>query len=130
MENIIIITDSRGKTLEKCFSTDVLSYLDIRVYNGLTLHELNHDLPQYRFLQRANMIYIMVGVNDLTILDRTTRTVRLVTPFLSGLLVRLKNEVTALDVAMKKYLPGIPYILCPLYGLDVNVYNRMKGTYR
>ena len=130
MENIILLTDSRGKTLEECFTTEVLSYLDIRAYNGLTLRELNQNLPKYRFLQQASMAYIMVGVNDFTILDRATHTVRLATPFLSGLLVLLKNEISTFDMTMKKSFPGTPYILCPLYGLDVNVYNKMEGSYR
>ena len=130
MENIILLTDSRGKTLEECFSTEVLSYLDIRVYNGLTLHELNFHLQQYRFIQRANLMYIMVGVNDFTVLDRATHTVRLVTPFLSGLLMRLKNEINSFDIDMKKYFPRVPFIIFPLYGLDINAYNKMEGTYR
>ena len=130
MENIVILTDSRGKNLEECFSTEVQTYVDIRTYSGLTLHQLNYNLPQYRFLQRASMVYIMVGVNDFTILDRATHTVRLATPFLSGLLVRLKNEINALDMSMRKFFPRLPYILCPLYGLDVNANNRMEGIYR
>ena len=130
MENIIILSDSRGKTLEECFSTDALAYLDIRAYNGLTLHELNRNLPQYRFLHRATLVYIMVGVNDFTVLDHATHTVRLTTPFLSGLLVRLKNEINTLDITMKKFFARVPYILCPIYGLDINAYNRVEGTYR
>ena len=100
----MIITDSRGKTLDRYFSGDMLSYVDIRPFNGLSLHELNINLQHHRFIQRASLVYIMVGINDFTILDRPTHTVRLITPF--------------------------PYILCPIYGMDINAYNKVEGTYR
>ena len=130
MENILLLTDSRGTTLETCFTNEQLKNLDIRPFKGLTLRELNTRLPQYKFIARADVLYIMVGINDFTTLDRVTHTVRLVTPFVSGLIVRLRSEINQLETTMKKYYPNIPYILCPLYGLNVNVYNKQKGTYR
>ena len=130
MENILIITDSRGKTLENFFSEDMLSYVDIRHFNGLTIHELNILLPNYKFIANVGVVYIMVGINDFTALDKSTHTVRLVTPFESGLILRLKNEINLLNSTMKKYYPAIPFILCPIYGLDLNVYSKLPGTYR
>ena len=130
MENILLTTDSRGTTLENYFTMDQLRHIDIRPYKGLTLHELNERFPQYKFISSSDTLFIMVGINDFTTLDRRTHTVRLVTPFLSGLIMRLGNEITQLETNMKKYYPSIPYVLCPLYGLDVNVYNKQQGTYR
>ena len=130
MENILLITDSRGTTLETCFTDDELSHLDIRPFKGMTLHELNERLPHHNFVERADILYIMVGINDFTILDRVTHTVRLVTPFVSGLIVRLGNELYQLEANMKRYYPTVPYIVCPLYGLDINTYNKQEGIYR
>ena len=130
MENILLITDSRGTTLEDCFTNEQLLHLEIRPFKGLTLHELNERLPSYSFIKRVNKLYIMVGINDFTILDRQTHTVRLVTPFASGLIIRLRNEINQLEITMKRYYPNTPYVLCPLYGLDVSVYNKHAGTYR
>ena len=130
MENIVIISDSRGKTLENCFSTETLSHVDIRHFNGLSLHELNIMLPKYKFIANATVVYIMAGINDFTVLDRHTHTVRLETPFESGLIFRLKNEINTLNSTMKKYYPAVPFIICPIYGLDLNVYSKLPGTYR
>ena len=73
------------------------------------------------------MVYVMAGVNDFTVLDRQSHTVRLVTPFISGLNT---DEINALDASMKKSFPDVPYILCPIYGLDIIAYNEQEGVYR
>ena len=130
MEKILIISDSRGTTLEQCFTNEALSKLDIRPFKGLTLLELNECLPRYKFVSGASILYIMVGINDFTVLDQCTHTVRLVTPFVSGLIIRLRNEINQLEFIMKKHYAGTPYILCPLYGLAINVYNKQQGSYR
>ena len=130
MDNILLITDSRGSTLETCFTQDQLANVDIRPFKGLTLHELNERLPHYKFVGRADILYIMVGINDFTMLDRSTHTLRLATPFVSGLIVRLRGEINQLETTMKKHYPQTTYILCPLYGIDINAYNKQVGTYR
>ena len=116
---VLIVTDSRGKTLEKFFPDDMLRYIDIRPYNGLTLNLLNNQLPKWSYIGGADIIYFMVGINDFTVLDHSSHTVRLVTPFVSDLLDRLKTELYNLVQTMKKHFPHIPYIVCPIYGVDI-----------
>ena len=130
MKNILLLTDSRGSTLERCFKDEQLEKLDIRPFKGMTLHELNDRLPHYKFIARADILYIMIGINDFTVLDRVSHTVRLVTPFVSSLILRLRNEIYQLEASMKKHFPHTPYIMCPLYGIDVNAYNKQEGIYR
>ena len=112
------------------FPDQVLRSTSIRPHKGLTLHVLNERLHQYRYIVGAKMLYIMVGINDFTVLDRRSHTVRLVTPFLSGLILHLKNEISSFEITMKRLYPATPYIICPLYGLDVGTYNRQEDMYR
>ena len=42
----------------------------------------------------------------------------------------MKNEINTFDATIKKNLPAVPYILCPIYGLDVNAYNKLERVYR
>ena len=126
----VIISDSRGKTLERFLPLRMLQYIDIRHYNGLTLNLLNERLPKWSFLGEVNTVYFMVGINDFTLLDHETHSVRLVTPFTSGLIDKLKTELQNLVATMKGYFPKVSYIICPIYGLDINRYNKTAGRYR
>ena len=127
---IVIVTDSRGTTLDIHFTASMLEFIDIRHYNGLTLHILNERLPKLHYIKEATMVYFMLGVNDFTVLDHCTHKVRLVTPFVSGLIVKLKNELQNLVSNMKHLYPTTAYIICPIYGLDINKYNKLPGQYK
>ena len=130
-QKFVIVTDSRGKTLDAYFSTSMLAIVDIRPYNGLTLHSLNTErLSKLSYITGATMVFFMVGINDFTILDHSTHKVRLATPFTSGLIVRLKTELHDLVSNMKRLYPNTAYIICPIYGLDINKYNEVHGQYK
>ena len=129
-QQFVIVTDSRGKTLDTYFSTNMLKSVDIRPYNGLTLNGLNERLPKLEYIKEATMVFFMVGIIDFTALDHSTHHVRLITPFVSGLIVRLKTELHSLVSNMKRHHPNTAYIICPIYGLDVNRYNKVPGQYK
>ena len=76
------------------------------------------------------MCFFMVGINDFMLLDHTTHQVWLVTPFISELLDRLKMELQNLVATMKRYHPFIAYTICPIYGIDINRYNKIPSRYR
>ena len=67
-QQFVIVTDSRGKTLDTYFSTNMLKSVDIRPYNGLTLNGLNERLPKLGYIKEATMVFFMVGINDLRLL--------------------------------------------------------------
>ena len=116
--------------MEDYFPTSMLTYLDIRHYNGMTLHLITERLPDLKYIKDTSMVYFMLGINDFTSLDHSTHKVRLVTPFVSGLIDRLKTELRNLVAAMKRYHPTTAYIICPIYGIDINAYNKSPGQYK
>ena len=116
--------------MERFFPDSMLRYVDIRHYIGLTLNLLSERLPNWKFVNRADLVYYMVGINDFTELDHTTHTVRLVTPFTSGLIDKLKTELNNLVSTMKSHFPHIYFIVCPLYGVDIGRYTRSPEAYR
>ena len=46
----VIISDSRGKTLERFFPDNMLNYIDIRHYNGLSLNTIKDLLPKWTYI--------------------------------------------------------------------------------
>ena len=127
---ITVITDSRGMYLEDYIPDNILRFVDIRYYSGLTLHRLIQNLPNWKFLRQTRKVYVMVGINDCTALDRTTHTVRLHTPFVSGLYYRLKSAYRDLILALNKEFPTVRVVICPLYGMSVQCYNNDIHVYR
>ena len=115
--------------LEDYIPDHLLRFVDLRFYSGLTLHRLIHDIPNWKFLRQTRKVYIMVGINDCTSLDKTTHTVRLTTPFVSGLYSQLKQAYGNLLV-MSKEFPTVRVVICPLYGMSVQCYNRESYEYR
>ena len=130
MAPITLITDSRGMYLENYFPNHLLRYVDIRYFPGMTLRELSTNLPRWRFLRQTRKVYIMLGINDCTVLERATHTVRLVTPYASGIFVRLKTVLAEIETIFKRDFPTVRITFCPLYGLDVGRYNKSPLPYR
>ena len=62
--------------------------------------------------------------------DQYSHTVRLVTPFTCGLYAHLKSLLVRLEWEFKCAFPAVRLVICPLYGLDINVYNKCYGVYR
>ena len=82
------------------------------------------NLPNWKFIRQNRKVYIMVGINDCTLLDLHSHTVRLVTPFTSGLYVLFKSLLTNLEDVFKCEFPTVKLTICPLYGQDISVYNK------
>ena len=130
MAPITIITDSRGMYLEDYFPERLLKFVDIRFYSGITLNELIQNLPRWAFLRQTRKVYIMIGINDCTLLDKPSRTVRVVTPFISGLYSRVKNSIRDVETVFKREFPAVRITICPLYGLDIGRFNKSDHEYR
>ena len=130
MAPITIYTDSIGMYLQYHIPDNILRFTDILFYSGLTLNELSRNLPHWGFLPQTRKVYIMVGVTDCTVLDRASHRVRLVTPYDTGLFVRLKHQIHEAERVLKREFPTVRSTFCPLYGLDLVRYNKCQGTYR
>ena len=130
MAPITILADSRGIYLENYIPDSILRFVDIRFYSGLTLNELGSNIHRWGFLRHTRKVYIMLGINDCTVLDHASHTVRLTTPYVSGLFARLKGRIQDIEIALKREFPTVRIVFCPLYGLDIGRYNKAHSTYR
>ena len=130
MAPITIIADSRGMYLENFIPDNILRFVDIRFFSGLTLQKLIQNIPNWSYLRQTRKLYIMVGINDCTTLDKTTHTVRLPTPFTSGLYSKLKTSFRDLMLVIRKEFPTVRIVICPLYGMSVQDYNKETHRYR
>ena len=116
--------------LESYIPDNMLRFIDLRYYCGLTLQRLILNLPNWKFLRQTRKVYIMVGINDCTALDKTSHTVRLTTPFVSVLYYKLKNAYRDLILALNREFPTVRVVICPLYGMSIQRYNKEVTVYR
>ena len=70
------------------------------------------------------MVYILAGINDISILDRKTRTVRSRFGEVDGATSYLIDQLGSLYRAVHRVSPTTKIVTCSLYGIDLATYNK------
>lgn len=120
----IVVTDSRGRHLDT-----VLDHEDILVssHSGATLYTVTMRAIEIIHRYRPDVILIMAGINDITILNRHTRRVRLISTSTSVIISHLISEINRAKSLIAATSPSTKIVIGGIAGFDINVYNRRLG---
>lgn len=118
----LVIFDSRGRRV----LIDDPSIICC-VYPGASLLSVGTKIEEMLSRYNPTTCLIMVGVNDLTDLNPTTRKVSVTMGDPFSLANRVISKILALRSRLLNYWPGVKIIFAGITGIDLNRYNRCTG---
>lgn len=121
----IVVADSRGRYLDTWVDNEEIL---ISFHSGAKLYDVAQEA--IRIIPRFNpdIIVLMAGINDMTVLDRQTRQVHLKSTSRSYLIHHLIKEINQAKSAILAMFPNVIVTIGGIMGLEVNTYNRRCGT--
>lgn len=117
----LVVMDSRGRRIQAGMEN---SSIICKSYSGATLRSIRLRVESLIIRHRPVTCLILVGVNDLTLYDRITRTVTLAKydPF------DLANSIIARVLSLRKHLiirfPNTKIIFGGINGIDIAQFNK------
>ena len=125
-QGVVVFTDSRGVKLGEYLDT-MTQYAHVEVIRGAGISDLSDPITEYVKKELPDAVYVLAGINDCTVLDRENRIVSLSDPDPVNLASTLDAKYRHLISTVRGEVTGVPVIICSLYGIDLNVYNRTAG---
>lgn len=120
----IVITDSRGRALDSFLDNeDIL----VSAHSGATLFQLASRAVDIINKHQPDIILLMGGINNLTILNRQTRRVSLISTSRGTLISHLIQKINEAKAVILGAHPNIKLIVGGIAGLSLNTYNRIPG---
>ena len=124
---VVVFTDSRGFKLEE-YLGNMTQYATVEVIRRAVIQDLVNPITTYVRAELPDAVYVLAGINDCTILDRENRTVSLSDLDPVGLANTLESRYRNLITSVRAEISGVPMVICSLYGIDLNTYNRIPGS--
>ena len=126
-QGVVVFSDSRGVKLGEILDT-MTQYAHVEVIRGAVISDLTDPIIGYVKAELPDAVYVLAGINDCTILDKENRTVSLLDLDPVNLASSLDSKYRHLISTIRADVPGVPVIICSLYGIDLNAYNRVADT--
>ena len=122
--NIGIFTDSRGANLGQ----EVHLYqntMQVYIYKtpGATLNSIIPKIREFHKRVHYDAIYIMVGNNDLTLLNRDNYTISVQEENPYDIVDRFNNSLTYFKLEVSQFMLHHPVIVLPLTPIEISTYN-------
>lgn len=121
----IVVTDSRGRFLDTMVDDESIL---VSHHSGATLYDVaTHAINIVRRFQ-PDLILLIAGINDMTVLNRRNRQVRLISNSRAAIINYLIHRI---NLAKSMILSACPYVKVAvggILGIDLNTYNRRHGT--
>lgn len=121
---ILFICDSRGRDLYQMITRYTSEVIFVTTNSGATIYQ-SATRSRYEIMRyKPRQIYLLSGINNLTILNRSTRQVQLQerNPFKSADLIMEELKVTY-DYITNLTGPGVKIITAPITGMSMASYN-------
>lgn len=120
----LIITDSRGVPLGDMLRD--ISTMDYHVasFPGATLSRLVCKAPDLIYRLKPNTVIFLGGINDLTMLDRSTKTVTLRFSTPEIYIKHISDTILAAGILFYREFPDINFVFGGLIGIDISTYNK------
>lgn len=123
----IVIADSRGRHLDMWVDNEEIL---ISFHPGARLidvaREALHIVPRFS----PDIILLMAGINDTTIMDRRTRQVRLISISRAVIIQHLICQINQAKHIITSAFPNVKVAIGGIIGLELNTYNRRSGISR
>ena len=122
--NIGIFCDSRGASL----GPELHQYHDttqVYVYkrSGATLNSIIPMIREFHKRVHYDAIYVMVGNNDLTVLDKDNYTISLVEENPYDVCDIFTNKLTFFKLEVSQFMHDHPVVMLPLTPVEMSMYN-------
>lgn len=121
----VVLTDSRGRYLDTLLDDENIL---VSFYSGATLAFIAEQALEVISRHRPDMIIIMAGINDLTILNRTTRRVRLISNNSRAMIDQLIESINLAKSRIISVFPEVHVAIGGIIGLELNKYNHRHGV--
>ena len=99
-------------------------YTKVVVNRGAVIGELINPIITYVEEELPDAVYVLAGINDCTVLNRESYTVSLVSTDPMDIADMLEMRYRQLITSVRAEVPGVPLVICSLYGIELNTYNR------
>lgn len=121
----IVICDSRGRHLDM-----MLDHEDILVsfHSGATLHFVAMRAIDIIARYSPDIILIMAGINDITVLNRHTRRISLISTSTGVVINHLISRINQAKSLIAAASPSTKIVIGGITGVNLNVYNRCLGV--
>lgn len=121
----IAITDSRGRNLDAWVENEEIL---ISAHSGAKLMdtalEALHIIPRFN----PDVIVLIAGINDITVMNRQTRRVRLISNSRSTIINHLITQINRAKSLILATHPNVLVAVGGIIGIEMNTYNRRNGT--
>lgn len=121
----IVIADSRGRALDSFLDHDNIL---VSTNSGAKLYQLATRALDIISRHQPDVILLMGGINNLTILDRHTRRVSLISTSRGVMINHLIHKINEAKALIMCAYPNIKLIIGGIAGMCINTYNRLPGV--
>lgn len=124
---LIVITDSRGRNLDAWIENEQIL---VSFKSGAKLFDVALAALDIIPRHKPDMVLLMAGINDITIMNRHTRRVSLISNFSSTIINHVVGEINRAKSLIINNFPDVKVAVGGIIGICLNVYNRYPGTSR
>lgn len=121
----IVVTDSRGRALDSFLDHDNIL---VSTQSGAKLHQLADRACNIIYRHRPDVVLLMGGINNLTILNRHTRRVSLISTSRGVMINYLIQQINEAKALILGAYPDTKLIIGGIAGMCINTYNRLPGV--
>lgn len=121
----IVVCDSRGRYLDSMVDRE--DSLD-SYHSGGTLHRVALEAIDIMARFNPDTLLIMAGINDMTIMDRTTRKVRPISLSVEVLINHVTSRVNQAKSLILTSYPNVNIVVRGILGINLNCYNGRVGV--
>lgn len=123
----IVIADSRGRNLDVWIENEEIL---VSFKPGAKLMDVALSALEIIPIHKPDVILLMAGINDLTILNKYTRKVRLISNSSSSMVSFMIEQINRVKSIILGSFPDVKVAVGGIIGISLNAYNRLPGTSR
>ena len=118
MSSVCVLSDSRGRYVS-------MRYADNVFYRGATIEDIVDSYIRDFGENNHATLYLAGGINNTTIRMRSTGHVNMRSADHRIIMDIVLDEMQLAKSRLKREYPYMSIVVCPLYGLDIGVYNQV-----
>ena len=123
----LLVTDSRGKGLQKYLDEAIPDLYDVDPYSGKNIKKLLTSASRDFDPEYHSNIMIMGGICSITQRDSVTKITHLRTLDIDRAARKFKKSMRMGLLKIRNKYPDVPVVILPTIGIDLTVYNRSEA---
>lgn len=121
----IIVADSHGRYLDTLIDDENIL---VSFHSGANLLQIANKAIDIISRFRPQTVVLMAGINDITVLSQRTRKVSLISNSCALIINHLIGKINQAKYRIHMSHPDTDIVFGGIMGIDVNKYNRIRGT--